>query len=141
MQILELTTKEAMLEQLPIIQQLYTDFTLEKYESLLNEMLPINYKQVIVKENNETIGLAGFWIATKLWCGRYLELDNVIVHPNHRSKGIGKIITEYLVQKAIDNNCTMAVLDAYTTNFAAQKFYMNHGFVPKGYHFVKDLKE
>jgi ribosomal protein S18 acetylase RimI-like enzyme len=137
MQILELTTKEAMLEQLPIIQQLYTDFTLEKYESLLNEMLPINYKQ----ENNETIGLAGFWIATKLWCGRYLELDNVIVHPNHRSKGIGKIITEYLVQKAIDNNCTMAVLDAYTTNFAAQKFYMNHGFVPKGYHFVKDLKE
>lgn len=141
MQILELTTKEAMLEQLPIIQQLYTDFTSEKYESLLSEMLPINYKQVIVQENNETIGLAGFWIATKLWCGRYLELDNVIVHPNHRSKGIGKIITEYLVQKAIDNNCTMAVLDAYTTNFAAQKFYMNHGFVLKGYHFVKDLKE
>ncbi|WP_438964978.1 GNAT family N-acetyltransferase [Flavobacterium sp.] len=140
MQILELTTKETMLEQLPIIQQLYTDFTLEKYESLLNEMLPINYKQVIIQENNETIGLAGFWIATKLWCGKYLELDNVIVHPNHRSKGIGKVITEYLVQKAIDNDCTMAALDAYTTNFAAQKFYMNLGFVPKGFHFVKDLK-
>jgi hypothetical protein len=52
MEILELTTKDAMLEQLPIIQQLYADFTLEKYESLLDEMLPINYKQVIVKENN-----------------------------------------------------------------------------------------
>lgn len=140
MQILELTTKEVMLEQLPIIQHLYADFTLEKYESLLDEMLPINYKQVIVQENDETICLAGFWIATKLWCGRYLELDNVIVHPNHRSKGIGKVITEYLVQKAIDNDCTMAALDAYTTNFAAQKFYMNHGFVPKGFHFVKDLK-
>lgn len=140
MQILELTTKEAMLEQLPIIQHLYADFTLKKYESLLNEMLPINYKQVIIQENNETIGLAGFWIATKLWCGKYLELDNVIVHPNHRSKGIGKVITEYLVQKAIDNDCTMAALDAYTTNFAAQKFYMNLGFVPKGFHFVKDLK-
>ena len=141
MQIIELTTKEAMLEQPPIIQHLYADFTLEKYESLLNEMLSINYKQLIIKENNETIGLAGFWIATKLWCGRYLELDNVIVYPNHRSKGIGKVITEYLVQKAIDNDCTMAVLDAYTTNFAAQKFYMNHGFVPKGFHFVKYLKE
>lgn len=141
MQIIELTTKEAMLQQLSIIQHLYADFTLEKYESLLNEMLPINYKQVIVQESNETIGLAGFWIATKLWCGRYLELDNVIVHPNHRSKGIGKVITEYLVQKAIDNNCTIAALDAYTTNFAAQKIYMNHGFVPKGFHFVKFLKE
>ncbi len=141
MQIIELTTKAEMLEQLPIIQQLYEGYTLEKYNSLLNEMLPINYKQVIIKENNETIALAGYWIATKLWCGRYLELDNVIVHQNHRSKGIGKVLTEYLIDKAIKNDCTMAVLDAYTTNFAAQKFYMNQGFVPKGFHFVKKLKE
>jgi len=140
MQLIEITTKKQMLEQLEIIQHLYSDFTLEKYESLLDEMLPINYKQLIVKENEETIGLAGFWIASKLWCGRYLELDNVIVHPNYRSKGIGKIMTDYLVQKAIENDCTMAVLDAYTTNYAAQKFYINHGFVPKGFHFVKYLK-
>lgn len=140
MQLIEITTKKEMLEQLEIIQHLYSDFTLEKYESLLDEMLPINYKQLIVKENEKTIGLAGFWIASKLWCGRYLELDNVIVHPNYRSKGIGKIMTDYLVQKAIENDCTMAVLDAYTTNYAAQKFYINHGFVPKGFHFVKYLK-
>ena len=139
MEILELTTKTEMLDQFPIIKELYPDFTLQKYESLLDEMLPINYKQLILQENNETIALAGFWIASKLWCGKYLELDNVIVHPNHRSKGIGKIMTEYLVEKAIKNNCTMAVLDAYTGNFGAQKFYMNHGFVPKGFHFVKDL--
>ena len=140
-QTIVLTTKEAMLEQLPIIQLLYADFTLEKYNTLLDEMLPINYKQVIIKENNETVGLAGFWIASKLWCGRYLELDNVIVYPNHRSKGIGKILTNYLVDKAIENDCTMVVLDAYTTNFAAHKFYINHGFEPKGFHFVKYLKE
>ncbi len=140
-QIIELATKEEMLQQLPIIQQLYEGYTLEKYNLLLDEMLPINYKQVIIKENNETVGLAGFWIASKLWCGRYLELDNVIVHPNHRSKGIGKILTNYLVDKAIENDCTMVVLDAYTTNFAAHKFYINHGFVPKGFHFVKYLKE
>ncbi len=140
-QIIELATKEEMLQQLPIIQQLYEGYTLEKYNLLLDEMLPINYKQVIIKENNETVGLAGFWIASKLWCGRYLELDNVIVHPNHRSKGIGKILTNYLVDKAIEKDCTMVVLDAYTTNFAAHKFYINHGFVPKGFHFVKYLKE
>jgi ribosomal protein S18 acetylase RimI-like enzyme len=140
-QTIELTTKAQMLKQLDIIQLLYPEFTLEKYESLLDEMLAIHYKQAIILENDITIGLAGFWIATKLWSGRYLELDNVIVHPNHRSKGIGKIITEYLVQKAKDYDCTMVVLDAYTTNFQAQKFYMNHGFVPKGFHFVKFLKE
>jgi ribosomal protein S18 acetylase RimI-like enzyme len=86
------------------------------------------------------MGLAGFWIGTKLWCGKYLELDNVVVHADFRSKGIGSIMTKYLNQKAIDEDCNMIALDAYTTNFGAQKFYMNHGFVPKGFHFVKYLK-
>ena len=80
-------------------------------------------------------------ITIKLWCGKYLELDNVIVHPTHRSKGVGKLLTTYLVQKAIDLNCKSVALDAYTHNFSAHKFYYNHGFVPKGFHFVKFLEE
>jgi ribosomal protein S18 acetylase RimI-like enzyme len=140
-QITELTTKEQMLEQLPIIQQLYPEFTLEIYESLLLQMIPHNYKQLIVTLEDKTIGLSGFWIGVKLWCGRYLELDNVIVHPDFRSKGIGSLLTNTLNDIAIANDCNMMALDAYTTNFGAQKFYFNHGFVPKGFHFVKYLKE
>ena len=140
-QLIELGTKDEMLEQLSIIQQLYPDYTLEIYGDLLDKMIPHNYKQLIVVENGITMGLAGFWIGTKLWSGKYLELDNVVVHEDFRSKGIGSIMTEYLNQKAIDENCNMIALDAYTTNFGAQKFYMNHGFVPKGFHFVKYLKD
>ena len=140
-ELVELFSKEQMLAQLPIIQQLYPDYTLEIYGNLLDKMIPHNYKQLIVVENNTTVGLAGFWIGTKLWSGKYLELDNVVVHNDFRSKGIGSIMTEYLNQKAIDEDCNMIALDAYTTNFGAQKFYMNHGFVPKGFHFVKFLKD
>ena len=139
-QLIELGTKAEMLEQLPIIQQLYPDYTLEIYGNLLDKMIPHNYKQLIVVENGITMGLAGFWIGTKLWCGKYLEMDNVVVHEDFRSKGIGSIMTNYLNQKAIDEDCNMIALDAYTTNFGAQKFSMNHGFVPKGFHFVKYLK-
>ena len=85
--------------------------------------------------------MAGFWIGTKLWSGKYLELDNVVVHQDFRSQKIGSIMTNYLNQKAIAENCNMIVLDAFTTNFGAHKFYMNHGYVPKGFHFVKFLNE
>jgi ribosomal protein S18 acetylase RimI-like enzyme len=102
-------------------------------------MLPNNYKQIIVVENGITVGLAGFWIGTKLWSGKYLEMDNVLVHEDFRSNGIGSIMTNYLNQKAIDEDCKMIVLDAFSTNFGAHKFYMNHGFVPKGFHFIKFL--
>ena len=135
-----LQTKEEMLAELPIIQQLYPNYTIEIYGTLLDAMLPNNYKQLVVKDDNKTIGLSGFWIGTKLWCGKYLELDNVVVHENFRSKGIGKIINETLEEIAIETNCNMLALDAYTDNFAAQKFYMNHGYVPRGFHFIKKLK-
>jgi len=137
----ELKTLPEMLEQLHLIQQLYPDYTIEIYADLLEEMLPNNYKQVVVYENEQSVGLSGFWVGTKLWCGKYLELDNVIVHPDHRSKGVGKLLTDYLVQKAIELNCKSVALDAYTHNFPAHKFYYNHGFVPKGFHFVKFLEE
>ena len=140
-QLKELTTIEEMVAQLPIIKQLYPDYTIERYKSLLEQMVPNNYKQLIVVQENQTVGLAGFWIGTKLWSGKYLELDNVVVHQDFRSQKIGSIMTNYLNQKAIAENCNMIVLDAFTTNFGAHKFYMNHGYVPKGYHFVKFLNE
>lgn len=138
-QVIELGTKTEMMEQFPLIQQLYPDYSAEKYYDLLTAMLPNNYKQIIVVENGITIGLAGFWIGTKLWSGKYLEMDNVVVHEDFRSNGIGSIMTNYLNQKAIDEDCKMIVLDAFSTNFGAHKFYMNHGFVPKGFHFIKFL--
>lgn len=139
-QLIELTTIEEMMEQFSLIQQLYPDYSTEKYHDLLSAMLPNNYKQLIVVANGITIGLAGFWIGTKLWSGKYLELDNVVVHEDFRSEGIGSIMTDYLNQKAMDEQCNMIVLDAFSTNFGAHKFYMNHGFVPKGFHFIKFLK-
>lgn len=139
-QLIELTTIDEMMEQFSLIQQLYPDYSTEKYHDLLSAMLPNNYKQLIVVANGITIGLAGFWIGTKLWSGKYLELDNVVVHEDFRSKGIGSIMTDYLNQKAMDEQCNMIVLDAFSTNFGAHKFYMNHGFVPKGFHFIKFLK-
>ncbi len=43
-------------------------------------------------------------------------------------------------EKAIAENCQMLALDAYTDNFPAHKFFMNVGFVPRGFHFIQKLK-
>lgn len=141
MEIKELTTLQEMLAQIEMMQHLYPKLTLGKYQSYLQEMIPHNYRQVAVFEGITCVGLSGFWTGTKLWCGKYIELDNFIVHPEHRSKGIGKLITDYIDAKAKEIGCTNIVLDAFTTNFAAHRFYYNQGFGPKGFHFVKILDE
>ena len=130
-----------MLEQIEIIRHLYPNISEEKYKTYLEAMIPHNYTQVAVFEEKKCVGLTGLWYGIKLWSGKYMEIDNFIVHPEHRSRGIGKMLTDYVNQKAIDLNCTMIVLDAYTQNFTAHKFYYNQGYQPRGFHFIKTLNK
>ena len=137
----ELIDKEEMLKNLRVLQDLYPSLTLSEYSSELDLMLPHNYGQVGVFEGDICLGLSGFWIGTKLWCGKYLELDNIVVSKTQRSQGIGKLMFDFLHKKALENNCTMLSLDSYTTNFNAHKFFYKEGFAPKGFHFINILKD
>jgi GNAT superfamily N-acetyltransferase len=90
-------------------------------------MVPHNYKQLAVFEN-EFVS-AGFWTGTKLWSGKYIEIDNFIVHPEHRSKGLGKMMTDYIDVKA--KRTASCFLDAFRVNCAS--FYYNQGYGPKAF--------
>lgn len=137
----ELKTLEEMLPHLDILRELYPKLELENYRSMLENMIPNNYSQVGVFNDNECIAISGYWLGTKLWCGPYLELDNVIVCQSARGTGAGKLIQNYLEEKATALNCHIMVLDAYTNNFKAHRFYYNQGYSPKGFHFIKILNE
>jgi GNAT superfamily N-acetyltransferase len=141
MEIRELKTLEEMLPHLNILRELYPKLDLENYRSMLQNMIPNNYAQVGVFSNNECIAISGYWLGTKLWCGPYLELDNVIVSKSARGTGAGKLIQNYLEEKAVSLNCHIMALDAYTSNFKAHRFYYNQGYSPKGFHFIKILDE
>lgn len=136
-----LTTVEEMLSQIETIKFLYPNMTIERYEGFLSDMIPKNYKQVAVFNEDQCVGLTGFWFGTKLWTGKYLEIDNFIVHPDYRKNGIGKLLTDFIDEKAKELNCTCVVLDAFTGNFVAHKFYYNQGYVPRGFHFIKTIDE
>ena len=139
MEIRILNQKAEMIAHLDIVKQLYPDFTVEKYGTLLDEMLKANYQQVIVNKNNKTIALTGVWIGTKLWSGKYIEIDSFVVDEDFRGQKIGDILIKEVHKIAEKEGANQIVLDAFTTNFTAGKFYINHGFQPKGFHFVKIL--
>jgi GNAT superfamily N-acetyltransferase len=136
-----LTTVDEILSQIEMIKFLYPNMTKERYESFLSDMVPKDYKQVAVFNEDKCIGLTGFWFGTKLWTGKYLEIDNFIVHPDYRKNGIGKLLTNFIDEKAKELKCTCVVLDAFTINFDAHRFYYNQGYVPRGFHFIKTIDE
>lgn len=139
MEIRELKTKEEMLESFEVLLEVYPTMTIEEYDRELDVMIPHNYGQVVVMDGVAIAGLTGFWIGSKLWCGKYLELDNVVVAERYRSKGVGKMLFDFMEERAKEENCTMLALDSYTTNFKAHKFFYGQGFAPRGFHFINIL--
>jgi GNAT superfamily N-acetyltransferase len=135
----ELYGLEEMLSTCDILKEVYITLNLEDYRTMLEDMLPHNYGQIAAFDDDKLVAVAGYWLHTKIWSGKYLEMDNVVVAAAHRSFGIGKMMEEYLAQKAKENHCKMMVLDAFVENFKAHKFYMNQGYVARGNHFVKNL--
>jgi len=133
--------KQQMLAQLDVLQGLYPSLTMAQYATELDLMLPHNYSQLAVFDQDECIAICGIWIGNKLWVGKYLELDNIVVKEAYRSRGVGDLIFKTLEQKAIQENCNMLSLDSYTSNFKAHKFFYNQGYSPKGFHFIKLLNE
>lgn len=138
MNVLQCKSFEELAFNFSVIKQLYdTDFTYEKYCSLLPDMISKGYSQIALYDKAKLIAVSGYWVSTKLYTGKYLEIDNFIVDNAHQSKGIGKKLIAEIEKIALQNNAKAIVLDAFTTNFSAHKFYFNQGYVPKGFHFVK----
>jgi ribosomal protein S18 acetylase RimI-like enzyme len=139
MELRRLTTVAEMLAHLSLIRQLTPSLTPGTYRDLLTAMVPHRYAMLAVLEDKTCVGLSGYWIGHKLYCGRFLEIDNFVVDASHRSRGIGKLLVDELIAIAREERCEHVMLDAYLENIAGHRFYERHGFVKRGYHFMRAL--
>jgi len=135
----KLETVEEMLFTLGLVMELTPDLDQAHYEIMLREMVPHNYRQVAVYDENKLIGVSGYWIATKIYSGRYLEIDNFVITKEYRSRNIGKLMIDWMLNEARESNCKTMMLDAYVENFKAHKFYYREGFIARGFHYLKKL--
>lgn len=109
----------------------------QRFETILREHP--HYQAIGAFLDGQLVALAGIWIATKIWCGRYLEVDNLVVHPLHRSGGFGSALLRRIEEIAKEQDCNLAVLDSYTANRPSHRLYHRLGFEIWGFHFVKPL--
>lgn len=85
------------------------------------------------------LGLAGAWVAVKIWCGRYLEIDNLVVDPGSRRGGVGTALLEFLDAHGRELGCTVLTLDSYAANRASHRLYHRLGFEIWAFHFIKPV--
>ena len=129
---------ETMLQSFPLIQQLNPKMTMVRYTTLLRAIVDQGgYFQIGYYDRDKLVGLTGIWIGTKLWCGRYLEVDNFVVDQTCRGKGVGSKLLGWAKQFAKKEKCEMIGLDSYVTAEGAHRFYFPGGFKVEGFHMTK----
>jgi ribosomal-protein-alanine acetyltransferase len=75
-------------------------------------------------------GLLGFMVARFL--APECELENIVVSPAARRKGIGKQLLNALLRAASQTNCEFVFLEVRESNHAARAFYESVGFQSTG---------
>lgn len=136
----DLDKKEEMLSAYPLVALMYEKMTKEEFSAALDEMIKLNgYRMIAAFSGDKMVGVSGYWVASMLYCGLYLQASNVVVAKELRNQGIGRKILKFLENKAREMKCKKIVLDSYTENKKSHPLYFRDNFYIRGFHFMKDL--
>ncbi len=126
---------------LPLALQLNKEYTSKKLSVYFSEMFGYkNYTCFGLFFNKQIIGLTSGWTTTKLYSGKQLEIDNVIIDSNYQSKGYGTYLEQKISQWCKDRNYKSIELNTYIMNSRSHKFYFNQGYEIIGFHFEKSIE-
>lgn len=139
---LELIPYDEMESILPLIFELNQGkLSKEVLKSRLQSMLAMGgYQCLGVYDNQKLIACCGIWLLQKLYKGKHLELDNVFVNEEYRSKGVGNLMMDWLSEYGKNMDCASLECNCYLHNEKGVKFWKRHGFEPLGYHMIKNLE-
>lgn len=132
--------RDEMDGMVPFIELLNPDMERPLIKNRLEEMkrLPV-YNCLGVFDGAKLIAVCGMWEVTKFYSGKQLEIDNFMIYPDYRSKGLGKAIMNWIYAYGRSRGCLSVELNSYVGASKAHKFYFREGFHIKGYHMERGI--
>ena len=121
-------------------QQLNPNLTLEQIKNYLLQMFELEtYNCFGIFLNDKLVGISSAWSTVRLYSGKQLEVDNVVIDSSQQSKGLGKLFFEFIEDWAKKNEYKTIELNTYVQNSKSHKFYYNLGYSILGFHFWKNI--
>jgi GNAT superfamily N-acetyltransferase len=110
------------------------------FRARLTDMLAQGgYRCIAAFDGDRMVGVSGFWVGTQLWCGKYVEPDNVFVDPKLRSRGIGAKLMQWIEAEAERIGCDVMRAAMLLGRDRTRAFYRRSGFADDGLLLVKPV--
>lgn len=133
------TTNEEIESCFSVISQLRPHLVQDSFLNQVREMEGEGYNLAYIEENGEIVSVAGYRIASTLFMGKNLYVDDLVTSEDNRSNGYGERMMQWLRELALENECNYLHLDSGTQRYSAHKFYLRQGLNIASFHFSEKL--
>ncbi len=122
-----------------LLEDMYTNITHAELRTGMHDMLQENWKMIGVFNGAACKAAVVYRIGFRLYSKKFLQLECLYVHPDHRRDGYAAALFDWAEAKAVQEKCVVILLDSYAENFAGHKFFYARGYHIRGFHFNKSL--
>lgn len=123
----------------PVMRELRPHLSEAAFLEQVQRQSERGYRLASATVDGAVVGVAGFRLSEALAWGRYLYVDDLVTSAEHRSRGIGKALLEWLRRYAREHDCIQLHLDSGTQRTDAHRFYKREGMELSSYHFQERL--
>ena len=110
------------------------------YSSRLREVFANGARMAVVVDGDGVVSVAVWRIIENTNEGRRLYVDDLVSDELRRSRGSGKLLLDWLEEKARFLGCGALALDSGVQRHGAHRFYFREGLHVSAYSFKKVLK-
>lgn len=135
--IYQVTSDENILRCKRVVQDLRPHISDDEYLERIKRQLSNGYMMICLFEGDVATSFAGFRINEMLMWGRALYIDDLGTLPEHRKKGYGGMLLDWIFDYAKEQQCDEVHLDSGVHRFDAHRLYLNKGFIISSHHFAK----
>jgi GNAT superfamily N-acetyltransferase len=123
----------------PVMAQLRAHLSQEEFVRQVKRQEQDGYRLAYLEHEGEIRSLAGFRVTEMLAFGRLMYVDDLVTAENHRSRGYGARLFDWLIARAEADGCVQLQLDSGVHRFAAHRFYLMKRMEISSHHFSLKL--
>lgn len=113
----------------------------DRWLELTEVLEPEGYRLLALEDDDGTIqALAGIRVATNLYYGKHVWVDELVTASAARSSGHGRALLGHVEQLAVSEGCEMVGLSSGIKRVDAHRFYEQHmGYDKASFTFTKPV--
>ena len=108
------------------------------YPAQIERLIPEGARLAQVVDDGQVRAIALWRVFETTYCGRRLEIEDLVSSEAHRSRGYGAALLRWFDAQAIELGCPTTTLISGTHRTRAHRFYFREGYAITAFHFVRE---